>query len=70
MTDPILTDVLEQRAASQRERMHESVKELRSTMRERLDVHKAACIYVWPLSAAVGLMAFAMGYLIAGAFRD
>lgn len=70
MSDPILTDVWEQRAASQRERMHESVKELRSTVRERLDVHRTACIYFGPLSAVAGLVAFAMGYLIAGAFRD
>ena len=70
MTNPILTDVLEQRAASQRQRLHESVKELRSTVRERLDVKKAARSYVWPLSAAAGLVAFALGYGITSAFSD
>ncbi len=70
MTNPVPTDVLEQRAASQRQRLHESVEELRSTVRERLDVQKAARVYVLPLSAAAGLLAFALGYGIAGAFKD
>lgn len=70
MTNPILTYILEQRAAIQRERMHDSVQELRSTVRERLGVQKAARAYVWPFSAAAGLVAFVVGYLIAGAFRD
>jgi len=70
MTNPILTYILEERAAIQRERMHESVQELRSTVRKRLDVQKAAAIYVWPFSVVAGLAAFALGYLIAGAFRD
>jgi hypothetical protein len=70
MTDPVPADMLEQRAASQRQRLHESVCELRSSVREHLDVQKAARIYVWRASAAIGLLALALGYGIAGAFTD
>lgn len=70
MTDPFPTDFLEERAAKQRQRLHQSVSELRNSVRERLDVQKAARIYVWRASAAVGLLALALGYGIAGAFTD
>jgi methyl coenzyme M reductase beta subunit len=70
MTDPIPSGDLEQRAASQRQRLHDSVSELRSNVRERLDVEKAARAYVWQASAAAGLLALALGYGIAGAFTD
>jgi hypothetical protein len=70
MTDPLPSDMLEKRAASQRQRLHDSVSELRSTVRERLDVQKAARTYVWRASAAAGLLALALGYGIAGAFTD
>jgi hypothetical protein len=70
MTNPLPSDALEQRAASQRQRLHESVSELRKNVRERLDVEKAARTYVWRASAAAGLLALVVGYGIAGAFRD
>ncbi len=66
MTDPLPSDALEQRAASQRQRLHDSVSELR----EHLDVQKTARNYVWRASAAAGLLALALGYAIAGAFTD
>lgn len=70
MTTPFPSDDLEQRAASQRQRLHDSVSELRSNVRERLDVQKAARTYVWQASATVGLLALAFGYGIVGAFTD
>jgi hypothetical protein len=70
MTIPLSSDELEQRAASQRERLHTSVSELRNSVRERLDVQKAARTYVWKAAAAAGLLALALGHAIAGAFRD
>jgi hypothetical protein len=70
MTNPPLSDALEQRAASQRQRLHDSVTELRSNVREHLDVKKAARTYVWRASATAGLLALALGYAIAGAFTD
>ena len=70
MTDPIPTDILEQRAATQRQRLQDSVSELRSSMRERLDVQKVARTYVWQASATAGLLALILGYAITGAFTD
>lgn len=70
MTNPFSADDLEQRAASQRQRLHESVVELRSTVRERLDVQKVARSHIWRASVAVGAMALAAGYALASAFTD
>jgi hypothetical protein len=78
MTDPFPTepleklppDVLEQQAERQRQRLHASVSELRSTVREHLDVQKAARAHVWRASAVIGLLTLALGYGIAGAFTD
>jgi hypothetical protein len=70
MTTPFPADDLEQRAASQRQRLHNSVSELRSSVRERLNVQKAARAYVWRVSAVAGLVALVFGYSVAGAFTD
>jgi hypothetical protein len=70
MTTPFPPDDLEQRAANQRKRLHESVSELRSGVRERLDVKKAARTHVWQASAVAGLLALAFGYGLIGAFTD
>ncbi len=66
MTDPIPSDALESRAARQRQRLHESVSELR----EHLDVQKTARNYIWRASTAAALLALALGYGIAGAFTE
>ncbi len=65
MTDP-LPNSLEERAAAERERLHNSVSELR----EHLDVQKTARHYVWRASAAAGIVALVVGYGIAGAFTE
>jgi hypothetical protein len=78
MTDPFPTnpleklrpETLEQQAEYQRQRLHASVNELRTTVREHLDVQKAARTHVWGASAVVGLLALALGYGIAGAFTN
>jgi hypothetical protein len=70
MTEPIPPEILEKRAADQRQRLHESVSELRSTVREQLDVQKVARTHVWQASAVAGLLALALGYGLAGAFTD
>lgn len=70
MTNSMPSDELEQRAANQRQRLHDSVTELRSSVRESLDVQKAARAHVWKASAIGGLLALALGYGIAGAFTD
>jgi hypothetical protein len=70
MTNPLPADALEQRAASQRQRLHDSVSELRSNVRQHLDVQQAARTCVWRASAVAGLIALALGYGIAGSFTD
>jgi hypothetical protein len=70
MTTPIPDDGLEQRAASQRLRLHDSVSELRHNVRERFDVEKTARAYLWPASAVAGLVALVLGYRAGGAFTD
>ncbi len=65
---PMPTDVLEIRAAEQRRRIHNSVSELRTQMRDKLDVKKNAREYVWPASGVVGLIGLVVGYGFAGIF--
>ncbi len=62
------TDVLELRAAEQRRQIHNSVSELRTQMREKLDIKKNAREYVWPASGVVGLVGLVVGYGFAGMF--
>ncbi|HYG99091.1 MAG TPA: hypothetical protein VD837_08165 [Terriglobales bacterium] len=62
------TDVLEIRAEEQRRRLHESVSELRTQVREKLDVRRNARQYVWPASGAVALVGLVLGYSTAGFF--
>jgi hypothetical protein len=65
---PMPTDVLEIRAEEQRRKLHNSVSELRTQVREKLDVKKNAREYVWPASGAVALIGLVLGYGIAGIF--
>ncbi len=68
----IPTDVLEQRAAEQRRRIHATASELRSTVREKLDVRRNAEEYTrghFPqAAAAVGILGLALGWVVGGAF--
>jgi hypothetical protein len=76
------SEVLEQHAAEQRQRLHNAVGELRSSLarlrssveenvRERLDVNRFARRHLWKLASAASLVALAAGYRIAGVFvRD
>lgn len=62
------TDALELRAEEQRRRLHASVTELRTQVREKLDVKRNARQYVWPASGIVVLAGLVMGYGFAGFF--
>ncbi len=59
-------EVLEERAEEQRRRLHNSVSELKSsvreTVRERLDIKGQMRKHFWPAAAAVSLTALIMGY--------
>jgi len=70
MTDPLHAAEFEERAALQRQRLHDSVAELRTSVRGSLDVRKAAQNYLWRASATAALVSLAVGYAIAGAFTD
>ena len=60
------TDILELRAADQRRRLHNSVVELKSQMRETLDVKRAAREYLLPASGAAALIGLVLGYGMGG----
>ena len=68
LSPSVPTDILELRAAEQRRRLHNSVAELRTQMRSKLDITKNAREYVWPASGVVGLIGLVLGFGIAGVF--
>jgi hypothetical protein len=72
MRESLPTDVLEQRAADQRRRIHATAAELRTTVKEKLDIRRNAEDYTrdhFPqAAAAVGVVGLALGWLVGGAF--
>ena len=68
MTNPLPSEVLEQRAAEQRVRLHNSVVELRSTVRERLDMKRTAREHFGAVASVASLAMLLLGYGIAGFF--
>ncbi len=70
-------DILEQRAAEQRKRIHQSVDDLKQlktsvteNVREKLDVKRQAREHFWPAAGVAGLVAVVFGYALAGIFVD
>jgi hypothetical protein len=61
-------ETLEVRAADERRRLHSAVEELRSKVRERLDIKRTARQYVPAASAVAALLGLGMGYGFAGIF--
>ncbi len=72
MTTSLPNDVLEQRAAEQRRQLHNSVSELRSSVKEKLDVRRNAEEYsrqhLPQAAAAAGVLGLALGWIVGGAF--
>jgi hypothetical protein len=71
ITDPgsnAPTEILEMRAAQQRQQLHNSVAELRTQLKERLDLRKNARQYFAPAAGAVALAGLLFGYGFAGIF--
>ena len=70
--DQAPAEVLEQRAAEQRQRIDNSVNELKSslreTVREHLDVENYARSHIWQVVAVTSIMALVSGYGVAGMF--
>lgn len=69
MTNPLPAEVLEQRAVEQRRRLHDSVAELRRTVRQRLDVKQTAREHFWPVASVVSLAMLLLGYGVASIFK-
>jgi hypothetical protein len=68
MSSNVPSYTLEMRAADQRRRLHSSVVELRTKMKEKLDVKEAARRYVPALSGAAALFGVLLGYGLTGMF--
>lgn len=71
----IPAEVLEQRAAEQRRRLHNSVSELRTSVteavREKLDVRHYVRQYMGPAAAVAAVVGLVLGYNTVGVFtRD
>jgi hypothetical protein len=67
------TQLLEQQAAEQRLRIHNTVTTLRAqvreTVHEKLDPRKRAREHVWPLAATAFLFSLLFGYGTAGTIK-
>ncbi len=68
-------EMLEQRAAEQRRRLHNSVSELRSSVteavREKLDFKRYLREYMGPAATVASILGLLIGYSMAGMFtRD
>lgn len=71
MNSALPVDVLERKAAEQRRQIHDSVVELRHSVKERLDVKRNVREHLWAVSGALALVGLALGYAVAGVFtRD
>jgi hypothetical protein len=67
MTQP---QVLEMKAAEQRLQLHRSVSELRSAVKQKLDVKANAREYIIPASAGAAVLGLALGYVLTGIVLD
>jgi len=68
MTPGIPVDILEKRAADQRRGLHNSVAELRATVKERLDFRKAVRNHFWPAAGTLAVTGLVLGYTATGLF--
>jgi hypothetical protein len=68
MTNGIPIEVLEDRAANERRQLHNSVTELRNTVRDRLDVKKTARQHFVAASSMAAFVAGLFGYATGGMF--
>lgn len=67
MTQP---QVLEMKAAEQRLQLHRSVGELKTAVRQKLDVKANAREYLIPASAGAAVLGLALGYVLSGIALD
>ncbi len=70
MTNPMPVEVLEERAADQRRQLHNTVVELKSNLRETLDIRRNAREYLLPASGAAVALGLLLGYSLMAIFTD
>ncbi len=77
MNNGIPLEELEQRAAAQRARIHESVGELKElktnvteNVKDKLDPKRLAREHFWPAVAVASLLGLVLGHGLAGVFVD
>ena len=68
MTASMPVDVLEERAADQRRQLHNAVVELKSNLRQSLDIRRNARRYLLPAAGAAAVLGLVMGYGFTGIF--
>jgi len=68
MTSGIPVDLLEKKAADQRRQLHDTVVELRQSMRQKLDVKRNVREHMWPAVGIMALLGLSLGYAITGIF--
>lgn len=68
MTTDIPVDILEKRAAEQRRQLHDTVSELRQSVKEKLDVKRNVREHIWPAAGIMALLGLALGYTVTGIF--
>jgi hypothetical protein len=67
-TTTLPAEVLEARAAEQRRQLHNSVQNLRSAVRDRMDLKRNVRQHFLPAAGLVGLAGLVFGYSITGLF--
>jgi ElaB/YqjD/DUF883 family membrane-anchored ribosome-binding protein len=66
MTQPL--PILEERAAAQRRQIHNTVGELRSTVKYRLDPRRNAREHIWTALGVAALLGLVAGFMFTGMF--
>jgi hypothetical protein len=70
MTAGIPVEVLGQRAAEQRQQLHNTVAELRQTVHEQLDVKRNVRNHWGPVAGVLAIAGLALGYALTGIFTS
>jgi len=61
-------EILEERAADQRRQLHNTVVELKSSLRESLDIRRNVHEYLLPAAGIAAFLGLVIGYGTAGIF--
>jgi hypothetical protein len=70
MNSGLPVDILEKKAAEQRQQLHQTVADLKDSVRERLDVKRNVREHLGGISAGLGIVGLVLGYAVAGIFTS